>query len=82
MIMGGWGVASVVAVSANCTVDTLWSSEAHKTCNGTARWLVVTIGDGVTEIILMIMVVWLVSHLQMTVKMKAGVCSAFAWRFG
>lgn len=82
MIMGSWGIASVVALSANCTIRTLWLSQDHETCNGNARWLAVTIGDGVTEVILIIMVVWLVSQLQMTVKKKAEVCSAFAWRLG
>jgi len=82
IIVGCWGVVSVVAVSANCAMGTLWPPSDHKSCNGAARWLAVTIGDGITEIILMVMVVWLVSQLRMTVKKKIEVCSAFAWRFG
>ena len=82
VVMGGWGIASVVAVSANCTMGVFWQSQHHRTCNGTVRWLAVAIGDGITEIILLVMVAWLVSQLQMTVKKKIEVCSAFAWRLG
>jgi hypothetical protein len=80
--MGGWGIASVVAVSTNCAVARLGHRQDDQTCNGTARWLSVTILDGSTEIAIMVMVICLVSRLQMTVKKKFEVCSAFAWRFG
>lgn len=36
--------------------------------------------DGITEIALVVVTVWFVSRLQMKVKDKVAVCSAFVWR--
>jgi len=80
IVMVGWGVVSVVIVSASCAVGHLVQSQGQKTCRVTTRWSAVAILDSLTEIILMAMVVWLVSKLQMTLKKKIEVCSAFAWR--
>lgn len=82
IVMAGWGIGSVVAVSANCAVGHLWQLQDHGTCNGTTRWLAITVLDSATEILVMAMVVWLVSRLQMTTMKKVEVCSAFAWRLG
>lgn len=42
----------------------------------------VTIIDGATEIVVLAIVVWLASRLQMTVEKKVTVCLAFVWRLG
>lgn len=40
----------------------------------------VAVLDGITEIALLAVTVWFVSRLQMKVKDKVAVCSAFVWR--
>lgn len=42
----------------------------------------VTMFDVVTEIIVLAVVIWLASRLQMTFEKKFAVCVAFVWRLG
>jgi hypothetical protein len=42
----------------------------------------VTMSDGVTEIVVLAVVIWLASSLQMTMEKKFTVCLAFVWRLG
>jgi hypothetical protein len=77
-----WGIGAAIAVSAKRDWEQLGGSQSTGSLDGRKKWLVITVFDCATEIALMAMVVGLVSGLQMTLRKKIGVCSAFAWRLG
>ena len=81
-VVGSWGIGAAIAVSVKRDIGLLWYPHIAKSVDGRTKWLVLAVIDCATEIALIAMAVGLVSGLQMTLKKKIGVCSAFAWRLG
>jgi hypothetical protein len=79
---GSWGIGAAIAVSAKRDWEQLRGLHSIRSHDGRIIWLVIAVFDCATEIALMAMVVGLVSGLQMTLRKKIRVCSAFAWRLG
>lgn len=77
-----WGIGSTVAVSARHGSEQLRQPHSIRSFDERTMWLAIAIFDCTTEIALMVMVAVLVNGLQMTLRKKIGVCSAFAWRLG
>lgn len=82
MIRASWGIGAAVAVSAKHDLEQLRQPHSTSPFDGRTKWLVTAIFDCAIEIALMVMITGLVSGLQMTLRKKIGVCSAFAWRLG
>jgi hypothetical protein len=81
-LAGSWGIGAAIAVSVNRNWEQLGGSHSTRSLDGRTKWVVIAVFDCATEIALLAMVVGLVSGLQMTLRKKIGVCSAFAWRLG
>ena len=81
-VAASWGIGAAITVSAKHDLEQLRQSHSTNSFDGRTKWLVIAIFDCVIEIALMVMVIGLVSGLQMTLRKKIGVCSAFAWRLG
>ena len=81
-VAASWGIGSTVAVSARHDLEQLRKPHSIRSFDGRAMWLTIAIFDCATEIALIVMVAGLVNGLQMTLRKKIGVCSAFAWRLG
>lgn len=81
-VAASWGIGGTVAVSARHDLEQLRQPHSIRSFDGRTMWLAIAIFDCATEVALMVMVAGLVSGLQMTLRKKIGVCSAFAWRLG
>ena len=81
-LAGSWGIGAAVAVSATHDLEQLRQPRNIRSFDGRTMWLAIAILDCATEIALMVMVAGLVNGLQMTLRKKIGVYSAFAWRLG
>jgi hypothetical protein len=81
-VVGSLGIGAAITVSAKSDLGRLRQPHASRSFEGRTTWLVIAVFDCATEIALTAMVAGLVSGLQMTLRKKIGVCSAFAWRLG
>ena len=81
-VAASWGIGAAVAVSATHDLEQLRQPQNIRSFDGRTMWQAIAILDCATEIALMVMVAGLVNGLQMTLRKKVGVCSAFAWRLG
>ena len=81
-LAGSWGIGAAIAVSVRSDLGQLRQPSGTRSFDGGTKWLIIAVLDCVIEIALIALVAGLVSGLQMTLRKKIGVCSAFAWRLG
>ncbi|OCL14761.1 hypothetical protein AOQ84DRAFT_358631 [Glonium stellatum] len=76
-----WGIASMIAISVGCSPSTHVPSAAQTTCIGwILRYKLVVAFDVITEVLLVVLPIYLVWSVQMGVKFKLRVVLAFSFR--
>lgn len=81
-VVGIWGTGAAIVVSVKSDSGQLRQPHSTRSFDGRQKWLTIAVFDCAIEIALIAMVAGLFSGLQMTLRKKIGVCSAFAWRIG
>ncbi|KAK8868959.1 hypothetical protein PGQ11_007537 [Apiospora arundinis] len=81
IISATWGVASVIALSADCGASTILSPEGSQRCPGIYdRMLGVTIPDIITDVLICAVPLWVTLPLNMTKGVRFNVALGFSFR--
>jgi hypothetical protein len=76
-----WTVASTIMVFAGCSSESLSPRTSSELCAGLkTRYMLVTVADGVTDLVLAILPAYLCRHLHMKFMFKLQVLGIFALR--
>ena len=80
-VMVTWTVASAIIVSAGCSSESLSPRTSSKLCAGLkTRYMLVTVADGVTDLVLAFLPAYLCRNLHMKFMFKLQVLGIFALR--
>jgi hypothetical protein len=80
-IMVTWTVVSAIMVSAGCSSESVSPRTGSKLCVGLkTRYMLVTVTDGVTDLVLAILPAYLCRHFHMKFMFKLQVLGIFALR--
>ena len=80
-VMVTWAVASAIIVSAGCSSESLSPRTSLMLCAGLkTRYMLVTVADGVTDLVLAILPAYLCRNLHMKFMFKLQVLGIFALR--